>query len=625
MRGPRRRRWRPEERAVTRTTPTTHRHPATTPAPHRPVVASLHRAEAVSGINAWGARMTRLGPPHARWHMVVVGENLTRARAAAAAGAAPEWSVATWRRGAGAVEQVQAVRAALREVGAEVVAPNDVAHGFICAGLDHHRGLRSLAVCHACSGFDEDFFARVAGLTDAWVPVSRRALERLGPVLSRPGRAAPPVIPCGISVGAEAPPMADGPGPLRLLYAGRLDQHCKRVMDLPVLCAHLTALGVDWNLTVAGDGSARGALARGLEPFGGRASMLGLVPGVEMAGLYAGADCLVLLSAFEGWPVTVVEAMAAGRPVAITSGCGGALDLVRDGVEGFVVATGEIAGLARKLAGADRAWLKRMGAAAHAAAKATLNIKSQAAVYDRVIRSLGEGGQDGAGAMGMAARWSAILAAITAIDAPANASNLLSLLLDWLGELNAPPVAADLSGGVGELLARSEGTAAARIGSVCGVPGRAWMGWPVVQGGTCPVIVAGQRSAWSGSRPVLPLRLPAIPNFSSGCLLRMVMRLRAAGVGRIALYGAGRHTRRLGEALAGTPEVVGIVDDRAGEGVSAQLWGFPVVGPREFPRLGAQAVIVSSDEHQEAMAARAAEWAGPTPVVRLYGPGGYEA
>jgi glycosyltransferase involved in cell wall biosynthesis len=603
-----------------RSTPAAHRHTAAAPAAHRPVVVSLHRAEGVSGINAWGARMARLGPPHARWHMLVVGEGLTRERAAGAAGGAPEWSMATWRRGASAVEQVRAVREAIREAGAEVVAPNDVAHGYIGAGLEHHRGVRCAAVCHACSGVDEDFFARVGRLADAWVAVSRRGRERLGPVMGREGAG---VIPCGVCVPARATPVSAGPGPLRLLYAGRLDQHCKRVLDLPVLCAALDALGVDWRLTVAGDGSARAELAAGLARFGERASMLGLAPAAEMAGLYERADCLVLLSAFEGWPVTVIEALAAGRPVAITTGCGGALDVVRDGVEGLVVPTGDISAMARRLAGLDRCSLARMGVAAHAAARAGLDLRTQAGAYDGVVRSLAAGAARGTGGAEVAARWGAILGAFTAIEAPAPMGELLALLLGWLGEIGAPPVAADLGGGVAELLARTHG-AGARIGGIRGAAGGRWMGWPVVAG-EGPVIVAGADSPWRAAGPVLPLSVPAWPNFSSGCFLRALARLRGAGIGRVALYGAGRHTRRLSAALAVSPEVVGIVDDRAGAGVAERMWGYPVVSPREFTRLGAQAVVVSSDEHQEVMSARAAAWAGGAPVVRLYSAEGYAA
>lgn len=589
------------------------------------MVVSLHRAEAVSGINAWGARMARLGAPHARWHMLVVGERLTREHAAAIAGAAPSWSLATWRRGAGAVEQVRAVREAIRESGAEVIAPNDVAHGFICAGLDHHRGVRSLAVCHACSGVDEDFFARVGGLADAWAPVSARARARLAPMLARAGRALPPVIPCGTTVSAEAVPPSAGPGPLRLLFVGRLDQHCKRALDLPVLCARLDAMCVDWTLTVAGDGSARADLERGLAAFGGRVSMLGRVPGAEMAGLYTQADMLVLLSAFEGWPVTVIEALASARPVAITTGCGGALEVVRDGVEGVIVAMGDMDTLARRLAAIDREGLGRMGRAAHEAARKHLNLRTQAKEYDRLIAEASAAAAAGASPAAIAAAWGRILAGFSAIDAEAPTGELLSLLLEWLEEQKAGPVAADVGGGVGRLLGAIGPAAAGRIGRVCGVPGARWMGWPVDGGGTEPAIVAGADSAWRAARPILPLAVPEWPNFSSGCFLRAVGRLRAAGVGRVALYGAGRHTRRLAAALAATPEVVGIVDDRAGAGVAERLWGYPVVPPGAFGRLNAQVVIVSSDEHQEAMAQRAGAWAGPVPVVRLYTPDGYGA
>jgi hypothetical protein len=605
---------------VPRSSAATHRHPATPPAALRPLVVSLHRAETVSGINAWGARMTRLGPGHARWHMLIVGEGITEQRAAAVAGGAPEWSVATWPRGAGAVEQVRAVLTAVRGLGAEVVAPNDVAHGFVCAALDHHRGLRSLAVCHACSGVDEDFCARVGALADAWVPVSRRGLERLRPWLARPNRALPPVVPCGVAVPAEPVPMGTGPGPLRLLFAGRLDQHCKRVLDLPVLCSRLDALGVDWTLTVAGDGSARAELARRMARFGPRASMLGLVPGPRMQELYAGADCLVLLSAFEGWPVTVIEALAVGRAVAVTTGCGGALDIVRDGVEGFVVPTGDMDGLGRRLASAGREGMAKMGTAAHAAARKHLNLRNQASVYDSLVASAQAAPARPLGWGAVCSAWAGILSALSAIEGPAPEAEVLSLLLEWLEDLGSPPVCADLRGGIAELLAAEDPAKLGPIGGVRGAPG--WMGWPEGPPDAA-VIIAGSGSGLAG--PVLPLAVPRWPIFAGACLLRAVERLRALGVRRIVLYGAGRHTRRLGAALAASPEIVGIVDDRAGRGAPARLWGFPVVPPAALAMLGAQAVIISSDEHQDSMGARAREWAGGVPVVRLYGPDGYPA
>jgi glycosyltransferase involved in cell wall biosynthesis len=69
----------------------------------------------------------------------------------------------------------------------------------------------------------------------------------------------------------------------------------------------------------------------------------------------------------EGVPRSLIEAAAAGRPI-VTTDVPGCRDLVRDGVEGFVVAPHDVEGAARalvRLAG-DAALRARLGAAAHA-------------------------------------------------------------------------------------------------------------------------------------------------------------------------------------------------------------------------------------------------------------------
>jgi glycosyltransferase involved in cell wall biosynthesis len=52
--------------------------------------------------------------------------------------------------------------------------------------------------------------------------------------------------------------------------------------------------------------------------------------------LLAGADVFVLASLHEGFPVSVMEALAAGVPV-VTSAVGGIREAIHDGVEGFIV------------------------------------------------------------------------------------------------------------------------------------------------------------------------------------------------------------------------------------------------------------------------------------------------
>lgn len=116
---------------------------------------------------------------------------------------------------------------------------------------------------------------------------------------------------------------------------------------------------------VAGDGPLRAALEQ-------RARALGLGHAVrflgsrrDVADLMAAADALVLPSLFEGLPLVVLEAMAAGLPVVATR-IGGTSEAVEDGVSGWLAEPGDADALARTLLRRlpDRAALARAGEAA---------------------------------------------------------------------------------------------------------------------------------------------------------------------------------------------------------------------------------------------------------------------
>lgn len=115
---------------------------------------------------------------------------------------------------------------------------------------------------------------------------------------------------------------------------------------------------------VVGDGERRPAL----EALAGE---LGLAGRVHFAGwrqdldrIYADLDVVVLTSRNEGSPVSLIEAMAAGRPVVATR-VGGVPDLVAEGESGRLVAVGDAAGLARAVAEllVDAGARARLGAA----------------------------------------------------------------------------------------------------------------------------------------------------------------------------------------------------------------------------------------------------------------------
>ncbi|MDA8333908.1 MAG: glycosyltransferase family 4 protein [Peptococcaceae bacterium] len=77
------------------------------------------------------------------------------------------------------------------------------------------------------------------------------------------------------------------------------------------------------------------------EGLAGRVFMAGFR--TDVPGLLTGADLFVLLSAFEGLPLTVMEAMLAGLPV-VAYAVGGLAEMVEDGVNGFLLPPGDLDG-----------------------------------------------------------------------------------------------------------------------------------------------------------------------------------------------------------------------------------------------------------------------------------------
>jgi glycosyltransferase involved in cell wall biosynthesis len=72
------------------------------------------------------------------------------------------------------------------------------------------------------------------------------------------------------------------------------------------------------------------------------------VEGDRKWSLLAGADILCLPSLAEGVPITLLEAMGAGVAV-VTTPVGGIPDVVKDGVNGILVQSGDVSGIAESL------------------------------------------------------------------------------------------------------------------------------------------------------------------------------------------------------------------------------------------------------------------------------------
>jgi glycosyltransferase involved in cell wall biosynthesis len=153
------------------------------------------------------------------------------------------------------------------------------------------------------------------------------------------------------------------PGRFIVGWLGRMTG-VKQTSDLLAVLAALRERGIDAGLLLVGDGPDRIGFEQQAHSLGLVRHCLFLGYQEEVAPWYAAMDAIALPSGNEGTPVTVIEALAAGRPVA-AYGVGGVPDVVRDGVDGFVVEAGDTAALADRLAelAADPGLRERMGAA----------------------------------------------------------------------------------------------------------------------------------------------------------------------------------------------------------------------------------------------------------------------
>jgi glycosyltransferase involved in cell wall biosynthesis len=126
-----------------------------------------------------------------------------------------------------------------------------------------------------------------------------------------------------------------------LAFAGRLTAQKSLDRALEAVAA---ADGV--RLVIAGDGPDRAPLEKRARELAiaDRVSFLGPQPRERIVELFRAADATILSSSWENFPHTVVEALAVGTPV-LAMESGGVGEVVRDGVNGLVVAAGDTAAL----------------------------------------------------------------------------------------------------------------------------------------------------------------------------------------------------------------------------------------------------------------------------------------
>jgi glycosyltransferase involved in cell wall biosynthesis len=136
-----------------------------------------------------------------------------------------------------------------------------------------------------------------------------------------------------------SPELRAGPGrsPVRLVMVARFEpqkDHATLLRALGGLLSH------SWDLDLVGDGPLRPAMETLASSLGIRERVHFLGQRRDVDQILSQSQISVLVSNWEGFPLSILEAMRAGLPV-VASGVGGVAEAVEDGNTGYVVPQGD--------------------------------------------------------------------------------------------------------------------------------------------------------------------------------------------------------------------------------------------------------------------------------------------
>lgn len=184
----------------------------------------------------------------------------------------------------------------------------------------------------------------------------------------------------GIDVHPQIMRVKSANAPLNVLFCSRLE----RAKGIREIVTAFNAISPEVaQLTIIGNGSEKDWVSDNLTK---NIEYLGFQK--EVAHFYKKADVMILMSEFENFPISVIEAMNYSLPI-ITTGAGGISEMVRDGYNGFVIKANpqEIINAIEKL-NRDRNLLKCMGENSHTFCMKNLDIDYKAREIAEAIHKI---------------------------------------------------------------------------------------------------------------------------------------------------------------------------------------------------------------------------------------------
>ncbi len=204
-----------------------------------------------------------------------------------------------------------------------------------------HRVPQSVKLVQPVHSDHVDWYAKfrhVSLFADGFIFVSRFLQRQLGGQHHGVEAFIPNFVDTSADLTADVPDRFSDPV-LHILYTGRLVQKAKRVFDFPEILQGIPRV----RLHIAGDGQERPELLARLTACGVQHTYHGLLGPRALADLYRQCSLFLLTSAYEGLPLSLLEAMSYGCVPLVSRVSSGVPDVV-DEYTGYLVPVGDIVG-----------------------------------------------------------------------------------------------------------------------------------------------------------------------------------------------------------------------------------------------------------------------------------------
>jgi len=248
------------------------------------------------------------------------------------------------------IDQARQLVAAFEFIRPDVLIPNYRSSTYMaCAMLSRRQQPAILGICHNDHQSYYDLLTRFESVITTFVCPAKKIREKLREFL--PHRAnSIKLIPHGVPLTREVAGYTEGD--IVLVYHGRIVEEQKNISRLIALVRELVDSGVPARLKLIGSGSDEPLLRKAVrrERVEQRVSFLGPMDWEGIERELSTSHVAVLVSSYEGFCLSLAEAMGAGLP-AVAFECGGVIDdYLLTGENGFIVPFGDLAAMRDRIA-----------------------------------------------------------------------------------------------------------------------------------------------------------------------------------------------------------------------------------------------------------------------------------